>query len=199
MIQTSQGRDYEPSGSVSGALTTVFCAIPLHSMGTKEEYKLNRLSKWKEYSGPHFEMVDVDGEHYTMISEDNVESFAPKMKAAIHRAETLHSTSPPAVTPKQKFDAVPTIDFSLAKSNPPEYFKQLKFAFEDVGFGIFVNVPGFEQTFQDEVFRLVAQLFKKHEEWKSLIGTENSPSLRGHFRCDTIYGPHKVALYIHNG
>jgi len=194
MPQTTQGRDYEPSGSVSRALTTVFCAIPLPSMGTKEEYKLNRLSKWTEYSGPHFEMVDVDGEHYTMISEDHVESFAPKMKAAIHRAEILQSPAPPAVTPKQNFDAVPTIDFSLAKSNPPEYFKQLKFALEDVGFGIFVNVPGFEQSFQDEVFRLVAQFFKKPEEWKSSIGTEKSPSLRGHFRCDTIDGPHKVVF-----
>jgi len=164
-------------------------------MGTREEYKLNRLSKWTEYSGPHFEMVDVDGEHYTMISEDHVESFALKMKDAIHRAESLQSPALPTVTPRQNFDAVPVIDFSLAKSNPPEYFKQLKFALEDVGFGVFVNVPGFEQSFQDEVFQLTAQFFKKPEEWKSLIGTENSPSLRGHFRCDTIDGPHKVVFF----
>jgi thioesterase domain-containing protein len=60
-------------------------------MGTREQYKGDRLSKWKDYSGQHFEMVDIDGEHYTMISEDHVESFAQHMKAAIHRAEQLQS------------------------------------------------------------------------------------------------------------
>ncbi|KAH9487375.1 putative NRPS-like protein biosynthetic cluster [Psilocybe cubensis] len=187
------GRTYLPSGRIEGALTTVFCAIPLPSMGTREEYKRDRLSKWKEYSGKHFEMIDVDGEHYTMISEEHVESFASKMRAAIHRAEALQSPPvPPTISPKQDFDAVPTIDFSLAKSNPSEYYKQLKFALEDVGFGIFVNVPGFEQSFQDEVFDLVAQFFNKPAEWKSAIGTEHSASLRGHFRGDTIEGPHKA-------
>ncbi|KXN81002.1 Polyketide synthase PksJ [Leucoagaricus sp. SymC.cos] len=122
------GRSYVPSGAVNGALTTVFCAIPLPSMGTKEEYKHDRLSKWKDYSGRHFEMIDVDGEHYTMISEEHVESFAPKMKAAIHRAEVLLAFSPSAPAPKLNFDAVPTTDFLLEKSDPDEYFKQLKFA-----------------------------------------------------------------------
>lgn len=165
-------------------------------MGTREEYKRDRLSKWKDYSGQHFEMIDVDGEHYTMISEQHVESFASKMRAAIHRAEALQSPSVPSViSPKQDFDAVSTIDFSLAKSNPTDYYKQLKFALEDVGFGIFVNVPGFEQSFQDEVFNLGAQFFNKPTEWKSVIGTEHSPSLRGHFRGDTIEGPHKVFFY----
>jgi thioesterase domain-containing protein len=60
-------------------------------MGTREQYKHVRLSKWKDYSGPHFEMVDVDGEHYTMISEVHAESFTRHMKAAIHRAEQLQS------------------------------------------------------------------------------------------------------------
>lgn len=60
-------------------------------MGKKEEYKRDRLSKWKDYAGKHFEMVDAEGEHYTMISTGHVESFAPKMRDAIHRAESLLS------------------------------------------------------------------------------------------------------------
>jgi len=58
-------------------------------MGTREEYKQERLSAWKDYSGKNFEMIDVDGEHYTMISEEHAESFALKMKSAIHRAESM--------------------------------------------------------------------------------------------------------------
>ncbi|KIJ47617.1 hypothetical protein M422DRAFT_248618 [Sphaerobolus stellatus SS14] len=66
------GRDYVPSGVLRGALTTVFCAIPLPSMGNREEFKRLRLSQWKQFSGENFEMVDVDGEHYTMLSENKV-------------------------------------------------------------------------------------------------------------------------------
>ncbi|KAJ3573617.1 hypothetical protein NP233_g2317 [Leucocoprinus birnbaumii] len=97
-----------------------------------------------------------------------------------------------APSSKLNFDAVPTIDFSLAKSDPKEYFAQLKFALEDVGFGIFVNVPGFEQSFQDEVFDLAAKLYNKPLEWKQSYGTANSMSLRGYFRSDDIEGPHKA-------
>ncbi|KAH9487379.1 putative NRPS-like protein biosynthetic cluster [Psilocybe cubensis] len=187
------GRTYVPSGCVESALTTVFCAIPLPSMGTREEYKRDRLSKWKDYSGKNFEMIDVDGEHYTMISEIHVESFAAKMRDALHRAELLQLPPPaPALPSRQNFDSVPIIDFSLSRSNPTDYFKQLKFALEDVGFGIFVNVPGFEQSFQDEVLQLAAQFFQQPEEWKASLATDNSPSLRGHFRCDKIEGPHKA-------
>jgi hypothetical protein len=39
-------------------------------------------------------------------------------------------------TPKADFDAVPVIDFALAKTDHTEYFKQLKFACDDVSFGI---------------------------------------------------------------
>jgi hypothetical protein len=37
---------------------------------------------------------------------------------------------------KADFDAVPVIDFSLATTDRELYFKQLKFAVEDVGFGV---------------------------------------------------------------
>lgn len=133
------GRTFEPKGRVIGALTTVFCAIPLPSMGTREEYKRDRLSAWTEFSGKRFEMVDVDGEHYTMLSDEHVVSFASHLRAALGRAEAgLPSLAPTAPTSKKDFEAVPIIDFALSKTNPSAYFDQLKFALEDVGFGVSV-------------------------------------------------------------
>jgi thioesterase domain-containing protein len=85
---SSTGRTFEPQGCVKNALTCVFCAIPLPSMGTREEFKKDRLSVWKEFSGRSFEMVDVDGEHYTMLSEEHVNSFSAHMRAALRRAES---------------------------------------------------------------------------------------------------------------
>ena len=82
------GRTFEPQGYVKNALTTIFCAIPLPSMGTRQEFKQNRLSVWKEFSGERFEMIDVDGEHYTMLSEEHVASFATHMRGALRRAES---------------------------------------------------------------------------------------------------------------
>jgi thioesterase domain-containing protein len=81
------GRAFEPRGRVAGALTTVFCATPLPSMGTREEYKRERLSAWKEFSGERFEMVDVEGQHYTMLAPEHVESFAEHLRGALRRAD----------------------------------------------------------------------------------------------------------------
>ncbi|KAH8114413.1 AMP-dependent synthetase and ligase [Phellopilus nigrolimitatus] len=86
---SSSGRHYEPAGCVRSALTTVFCAIPLPSMGTRDEFKRDRLSVWKDFSGDRFEMVDVDGEHYTMLAEEHVVSFAEKMRNAMECATEL--------------------------------------------------------------------------------------------------------------
>lgn len=91
------------------------------------------------------------------------------------------------------FDEIPIIDFSLSETNPTAYFEQLRFALEDVGFGIFVNVPGFEDEFQKGLFTLADRLFKKPQEWKDSLGTANSYSLRGYFRADDIPGDHKVS------
>jgi thioesterase domain-containing protein len=141
------GRTFIPTGSVQNALTTVFCAVPLSSMGTREEYKAERLSQWKYFSGPAFELVDVDGEHYTMLSRENSASFADKMRDAMHRAEDLASkrasTSPAATAPKSlrmDFDEVPVIDFTLAKTDLAQYYAQLRFALEDVGFLVSVGI-----------------------------------------------------------
>ncbi|KAF8079199.1 acetyl-CoA synthetase-like protein [Lyophyllum atratum] len=192
------GRNYEPNGFVPGALLTVFCAIPLPSMGTREEFKQDRLSKWEEFSRDGFELVDVDGEHYSMISEDHVISFADKLRAALSRAEqafskrSSHSMQQRPPRQKQNFEEVPIIDFALAKTDPEQYFEQLRFALEDVGFGVFINVPGFEDDFQKELFGLAEGLFSKPLEWKESLGTTNSYSLRGYFRADDIVGGHKA-------
>ncbi|KAF7346973.1 Acetyl-CoA synthetase-like protein [Mycena venus] len=195
------GRTFIPSGSVQNALTTVFCAVPLSSMGTREEYKAERLSQWKDFSGPAFELVDVAGEHYTMLSKENSASFADKMRDAMHRAEDLASKrtyTSPAVTAQKAlrmdFDEVPVIDFTLAKSDPAKYYAQLRFALEDVGFLVFSNVPGFEDGFQSDLFALAKDLFARPQEWKDSLGTGNSYALRGYFRADTLPGSHKVRM-----
>jgi thioesterase domain-containing protein len=191
------GRDFQPSGRVSGALLTVFCAIPLPSMGTREEYKRDRLSGWRDFSSDRFEMVDVDGEHYTMLGEDHVNSFAEKLKTAMSRGERPLAPAPARALPqlKQDFNEVPIIDFSLAERDPGTYFKQLRFALEDVGFGVFVNVPGLESGFQRELFALAHALFSKPQEWKEALGTSKSYALRGYFRADDIEGSHKVNIF----
>nr|WJZ49095.1 polyporic acid synthetase [Hapalopilus rutilans] len=90
------GRTYDPTGTLCDAVMTVFCAIPLPSMGNREEFKRDRLSHWKTFgSKKGVEFVDVDGEHYTMISDEHVESFAKIMVSAMNRAA---STSPPTTS-----------------------------------------------------------------------------------------------------
>ncbi|THH29961.1 hypothetical protein EUX98_g4225 [Antrodiella citrinella] len=193
---TCTGRSYEPSGRVNNALTTIFCAIPLPSMGTREEFKRDRLAAWENFSGPRFEMIDVDGEHYTMVSETHVESFAVHLKGALRRAEEFIPrplpVPPPTMSNKQNFTKIPIIDFSLAEVDSAAYLEQLRFAVEDVGFGVFVNVPGFEDSFQKELFSQADELFRKPQEWKDALGTGESYALRGYFRADQVPGPHKA-------
>ncbi|EIN08725.1 acetyl-CoA synthetase-like protein [Punctularia strigosozonata HHB-11173 SS5] len=188
------GREFLPSGKVAGALTTVFCAVPLESMGTREEYKNDRLSQWVDFTGPHFELIDVDGEHYTMLSKENSASFADKMRDAMHRAEDVASkpAAAPVIAEKKNFDEVPVIDFSLAESDPAKYYEQLRFALEDVGFLVFSNIPGFEHEFQTEVFDVARKVMSKPQEWKDSLSTANSYSLRGYFRADSLPGVHKA-------
>jgi thioesterase domain-containing protein len=136
------GRTFEPKGCVKNALTSVFCAIPLPSMGTREEFKRDRLSVWKEFSGRKFEMVDVDGEHYTMLSEEHVSSFSAHVRGALCRAET--SPSPSSSTThsvmEPDFDTSFNLDCSLAERDPVTYSEKLKFAFENDGFAVRASV-----------------------------------------------------------
>jgi hypothetical protein len=46
-------------------------------------------------------MVDVDGEHYTMLAEDHVHSFAEKLKTAMVRGEQALTTAIPLGIPAQ--------------------------------------------------------------------------------------------------
>jgi thioesterase domain-containing protein len=134
------GRTFEPKGSVKNALTTIFCAIPLPSMGTREEFKNDRLSVWNEFTGHRFEMVDVDGEHYTMLSEEHVASFADHMKGALGRAESnvaspvTQSIIGPEI--KAQFD----VTFSLIEPDPFAYAEKLMFAFENDGFWASISI-----------------------------------------------------------
>ncbi|KAF9446751.1 acetyl-CoA synthetase-like protein [Macrolepiota fuliginosa MF-IS2] len=173
---TCTGRTYLAEGSITPALMTVFCAIPLPSLGTREEYKQQRLSRWQPLTKSPFEMIDVDGEHYTMISEEHVSSFAEKLRATLARATDLS---------KSKLDpslqALPIIDFPLSYSNNKAYLQQLRDALESVGFGILINAPGFEESFQRETLTLTEQLFSKPQEWKDSLSIINSSSFRGYF------------------
>ncbi|KAJ6587479.1 hypothetical protein DFH09DRAFT_1307708 [Mycena vulgaris] len=83
------GRTFVPGGSVQHPLTTMFFAVPLSSMGTREEHKAEQLARWENFSGPVFELVDVEGERYTMLSKENSASFADKMREVMHRTEDL--------------------------------------------------------------------------------------------------------------
>ncbi|KIP03659.1 hypothetical protein PHLGIDRAFT_229718 [Phlebiopsis gigantea 11061_1 CR5-6] len=189
---SSLGRSYEPAGRLRGARLSVFCAVPLPSMGTREVFKRDRLSRWADFAGARgVEFIDVDGEHYTMISDDHVASFAQKMVAAMGRAAAVEA--PPFVDGRQDFDAIPLVDFSLAQTDPAAYYAQLRHALEDVGFGVFVNVPGFEDDVQKEFFRLCHELFTKPQEWKDALSTDNSYALRGYTRADRMTGSHKVS------
>ncbi len=93
---------------------------------------------------------------------------------------------------KRNFTGIPIVDFSLSHSDPPKYYEQLRFALEDVGFVVFVNVPGFEDAFQKKLFARAEYLFSKPQAWKDALGTQHSYALRGYFRADDISGPHKV-------
>ncbi|KAI0659134.1 AMP-dependent synthetase and ligase [Cubamyces menziesii] len=83
---TRLGRTYLPTGTLRDASVTVFCATPLPSMGTREVYKAERLSPWTQFCSREVDFVDVDGEHYTMLSEAHVRSFASKLTASMDRA-----------------------------------------------------------------------------------------------------------------
>ncbi|KAH9896814.1 AMP-dependent synthetase and ligase [Cubamyces lactineus] len=83
---TRLGRTYLPTGALRDASVTVFCATPLPSMGTREVYKAKQLSPWSQFCSRGVDFVDVDGEHYTMLSEAHVQSFAAKLTAAMDQS-----------------------------------------------------------------------------------------------------------------
>lgn len=173
---TCSGRTYVAEGSITPALMTVFCATPLPSMGTREEYKEQRLSRWQAFTQSPFELVDVDGEHYTMISEEHVASFAEKLRATLTRATDLLNSKP-----QQLIRDASVVDFSLSRKDQKAYLQQLRDALEGVGFGVLTNVPGFGESFQKDIFALTEQLFSKSQEWKDSLSVIKSDAFRGYF------------------
>ncbi|KAF2266511.1 putative non-ribosomal peptide synthase-like protein [Lojkania enalia] len=78
----SMATEYDPSGSVSSM--DVFCAIPLAVVAeNKQVWKEKHLSRWADFVKSDLKIHDVDGSHYTMISEDHVFQFQKKLRKII--------------------------------------------------------------------------------------------------------------------
>ncbi|KAJ3569707.1 hypothetical protein NP233_g4878 [Leucocoprinus birnbaumii] len=175
---TCCGRTYVTEGSITPALMTVFCAIPLPSLGTREQYKHQRLAKWEAFTQSTFELTDVAGEHYTMIGEDHVASFAEKLRETLARATTLFSKSQPT----------PLVDFSISQTDRKAYLKRLLGALDDVGFAVLYNVPGFEDSSQEETLEQAKAFFSLPQERKDMLGIQNSESFRGYIHVGHTVG-----------
>ena len=66
--------DYEPVGSL--ASIDVFFATPLRVVAlSRKEWVTEHLSKWQHFSRSKPRFHEVNGSHYTMIDQENVESF----------------------------------------------------------------------------------------------------------------------------
>ena len=75
-------KEYEPEGSV--ALMDVFYATPLTAVAhSKKEWVEGPLSKWRDFVKEAPRYHEVDGAHYTMISPENVQRFAKKLKSVL--------------------------------------------------------------------------------------------------------------------
>ncbi|AUA16375.1 alpha/beta fold hydrolase [Streptomyces sp. SID8382] len=76
------GRSYEPSGSV-GQVKVFYCT-PLR--GTKEEWLDNQLSHWDRFTREPNTYIEVDGEHYTLMSPRHVQTFQATLRHELARA-----------------------------------------------------------------------------------------------------------------
>jgi thioesterase domain-containing protein len=83
---SKMARNYSPIGQVSSPVT-VFVAIPLAGLGTKTEWKEKHLEPWHNHvkGTDTLRFVDVQGSHYTMLNDDNVDSFYRSFAAELHR------------------------------------------------------------------------------------------------------------------
>jgi hypothetical protein len=57
---------------------------------------------------------------------------------------------------------------------------------------VFKNVPGFEDSFQKEIFELADKAFGGSQEWKDSLSTSQSPALRGYWHAGRIEAAHKA-------
>ncbi|MFE5097325.1 alpha/beta fold hydrolase [Streptomyces sp. NPDC056638] len=76
------GRDYEPSGTAERV--RVFYCTPLK--GTKQEWLDGQLRDWDEFARETNSYIEVDGEHYTLMSPQHVQSFQATLRRELTRA-----------------------------------------------------------------------------------------------------------------
>ncbi|MFC8131199.1 alpha/beta fold hydrolase [Streptomyces sp. NPDC057302] len=76
------GRTYEPSGSVDDV--RVFYCTPLK--GTKQEWLDGQLRQWDDFTRGPNQYIEVDGEHYTLMSPQHVQSFQATLRRELTRA-----------------------------------------------------------------------------------------------------------------
>ena len=75
-------KEYEPTGIV--AVMDVFYAVPLAAVAqSKEEWVRGPLSKWRDFVKEAPRYHEVDGAHYTMISSENVQRFAKRLRSVL--------------------------------------------------------------------------------------------------------------------
>ena len=75
-------KEYEPKGIV--ASIDVFYAIPLAALAQwKKDWVEGPLNKWQDFVKEAPKYHEVDGAHYTMMSPENVQSFAKKLKSVL--------------------------------------------------------------------------------------------------------------------
>ena len=78
----SKAVDYEPSGSV-GAMD-IFYAVPLReAAGSKQEWLDVHLRRWADFVRTEPPFHEVDGAHYTMLSQEHVKTFAKTLAKAM--------------------------------------------------------------------------------------------------------------------
>jgi thioesterase domain-containing protein len=74
--------DYEPSGMVN--IVDVFVAHPLKAVASnREDWFEKQISRWVHFSRTLPRFHEAEGEHFSMIGAEHVESFQAKLKAAM--------------------------------------------------------------------------------------------------------------------
>ncbi|GAA2095450.1 non-ribosomal peptide synthetase [Streptomyces albiaxialis] len=81
------GRDYTPSGSVERV--RVFYCTPLK--GTKEEWLNGQLRAWDAFTRTANAYIEVDGEHYTLMSPEHVQTFQATLRRELASADDTRS------------------------------------------------------------------------------------------------------------
>lgn len=84
------------------------------------------------------------------------------------------------------FKEIPLVDYSLATSNPNEFYRQLQYAFCDVGFCLISNAPGLDASFQNKVFEQAHAFFDAPEHQKLKADIRKDRHFRGASRQDRV-------------